>query len=151
LIEKIRKRDGRIVKFDKKKIVEAIWKAAQEVGGKDKKRAEELADQVVQLLEKRLKPGEIPTVEQVQDMVEKVLVENGHYKTAKAYILYRALHAQIRELVDEYLQKKTWLIRENSNMTYSLQALNFHISSQVISQYWLHRIFKRTPEIWLPS
>ncbi|RLG93082.1 ribonucleoside triphosphate reductase, partial [Candidatus Bathyarchaeota archaeon] len=128
MIEKIRKRDGRIVDFDKNKIVEAIWKAAQEVGGKDRKRAEELADQVVQLLEKQLKPGEIPTVEQVQDTVEKVLVENGHYKTAKAYILYRALHAQIRELVDEYLQRKTWLVRENSNMTYSLQALNFHIS-----------------------
>ena len=147
MIEKIRKRDGRIVDFDKNKIVEAIWKATQEVGGKDRRRAEEIADQVVQLLEKQLKPGEIPTVEQVQDIVEQVLVENGHYKTAKAYILYRALHAQIRELVDEYLQRKTWLVRENSNMTYSLQALNFHISSQVISQYWLHRIFKRTPEI----
>ncbi len=148
VIEKIRKRDGRIVKFDKNRIVEAIWKAAQAVGGKDKKRAEWLADRVVELLEKQLKPGEIPHVEQVQDAVEKVLVEHGHYKTAKAYILYRALHNQIRELVDGYLKKQTWLVRENANTTFSLQALNFHISSQVISQYWLHKIYlKRNRKI----
>ena len=101
MIEKIRKRDGRIVDFDKNKIVEAIWKATQEVGGKDRRRAEEIADQVVQLLEKQLKPGEIPTVEQVQDIVEQVLVENGHYKTAKAYILYRACLLYTSDAADE--------------------------------------------------
>lgn len=146
-IKKIRKRDGKIVDFDKNKITEAIWKAAQAVGGKDRKRAEELADKVVELLKKKVKEGEIPTVEQVQDLVEKVLVENGHYKTAKAYILYRALHAQIREFVDNFLYKTTWLVRENSNTTYSLQALNFHVSSQVISKYWLQKIYKHTPAI----
>ena len=97
MIEKIIKRDGRVVSFDKTKIAEAIWKAAQSVGGKDKGLAYKLADQVVELLEKTLKPGEIPTVEQVQDLVEKVLVENGHYKTAKAYITYRKYKEQIRK------------------------------------------------------
>jgi len=148
MIEKIQKRDGRIVPFDKNKIAEAIWKAAQSVGGTDKQRAYELADKVVEYLEKQLKPGEIPHVEQVQDAVEKILVENGHYKTAKAYILYRALHNQIRELVDNYLNQNTWLVKENANMTYSLQGLHNYISSKVISEYWLHRIYlKKNPKI----
>jgi len=97
MIEKIIKRDGRVVPFDKTKIAEAIWKAAQAVGGKNKELAYKLADQVVELLEKTLKPGETPTVEQVQDLVEKVLVENGHYKTAKAYITYRKYKEEIRK------------------------------------------------------
>ena len=148
MIEKIQKRDGRIVPFDKNKIAEAIWKAAQSVGGTDKQRAYDLADKVVEYLEKQLKPGEIPHVEQVQDAVEKILVENGHYKTAKAYILYRALHNQIRELVDNYLNQNTWLVKENANMTYSLQGLHNYISSKVISEYWLHRIYlKKNPKI----
>ncbi len=96
-IKKIRKRDGRIVDFDPSRIANAIWKAAKAVGGKDKRRPWELAKQVVELLEKKLKPGEIPSVEQVQDLVEKVLVENGHYKTAKAYILYRQKRAEARK------------------------------------------------------
>ena len=146
-IKKIKKRDGKIVDFDKNKIVEAIWKAAQAVGGKDYELAKKLADKVCELLKERLKPNEIPSVELVQDIVEKVLVENGHYKTAKAYILYRALHNQIREFVDSYLEEKSWLVRENANMTYSLQGLNFHISSQVIADYWLHRVYKEKPEI----
>jgi len=104
-ISKIIKRDGRIVDFDKTKIAEAIWKAAQAVGGKDKERAYFLADRVVDLLKTQLKPGEIPTVEQVQDLVEKVLVEYGHYRTAKAYILYRKEKTLIREEKKKILQK----------------------------------------------
>lgn len=147
-ISKVRKRDGRIVAFDPKKITDAIFNAAQSVGGKDRSTAENLTKEVVKLLEENTKPSEVPTVEQVQDLVEKVLVESGHYKTAKSYILYRALHSQIREFVDNYLEEKSWLVKENANTTYSLQALNFHISSQVISQYWLHRIYnKSNPDI----
>ena len=96
-IKKIKKRDGRIVKFNPDKIATAIWKAAKAVGGKDKEKPKELAEQVVRLLEKKLKPRQVPTVEQVQDLVEKVLVENGHYKTAKAYILYRQKRAEARK------------------------------------------------------
>ncbi|MDI6806903.1 MAG: ribonucleotide reductase N-terminal alpha domain-containing protein [Candidatus Aenigmarchaeota archaeon] len=105
-IKKIRKRDGRIVDFDPEKITNAIFKAAQAVGGRDRSIAENLTKQVVEILEERLKPGEIPAVEQVQDIIEKVLVENGHYKTAKAFILYRRERTWIREEKKRLLQKE---------------------------------------------
>lgn len=95
-ISKIKKRDGRIVDFDRKKISEAIWKAARSVGGEDRTEAEYLAEKVVQLLEDDFQ-GEIPGVEDAQDIVEKVLIETGHAKTAKAYILYRQKRAEIRK------------------------------------------------------
>jgi len=146
-ITKIKKRDGRIVEFNVNKIIEAIWKAAKATGGRKRELAEDLGYKVYSLLKQELTPGDMPTVEQVQDIVERVLMKSGHYEMAKAYILYRALHAQIRDLVDSFLNRRTWLIRENSNTTYSLQALNFHISSQVTSQYWLHKIYKSNPKI----
>jgi len=96
IIKKIRKRDGRIVDFDLNKIVEAIWKAAQAIGGRDRDLSVKLGKQVVERLEKQLKPNEIPSVEQVQDLVEKTLIENGHARTAKAYILYRQKRTEIR-------------------------------------------------------
>ncbi|MFQ5836697.1 MAG: vitamin B12-dependent ribonucleotide reductase, partial [Candidatus Bathyarchaeia archaeon] len=92
------KRDGRIVDFDSNKIAEAIWKAAKAIGGKDRALSVKLAEQVVETLEKQLKPDEIPSVEQVQDIVEKTLIENGHARTAKAYILYRQKRAEIRKM-----------------------------------------------------
>ncbi len=97
-IEKIKKRDGRVVKFDSNKIAEAAWKAAKAVGMKDKSLAVRLADQVVKELEKQLKPGEIPSVEQVQDLVEKTLIQNGQASLAKAYILYRQKRTKIRRM-----------------------------------------------------
>jgi anaerobic ribonucleoside-triphosphate reductase len=97
-IEKIKKRDGKIVDFDEGKIAEAIWKAASSLGGKDRSLSLKLADQVVGKLENQLKPGEVPSVEQVQDLVEKTLIENGHARTAKAYILYRHKRAEIRRM-----------------------------------------------------
>ena len=96
-ISKIRKRDGRIVDFDKNKITEAIFKAAKDVGGRDKKLSTQLTEEVVALLEKKFKLDEIPTVEQVQDLVEKTLMETGHAATAKAYILYRQKRSEIRK------------------------------------------------------
>jgi len=153
-LKKIKKRDGRIVDFDEEKIINAIWKAAQSVGGKDYNISKKLGNQVVEKLKTKLKEGEIPTVEQVQDIVEKVLVENGHYKTAKAYILYRKQHEELRKFsdlfsnldaVDNYLNLNDWRIKENANMTFSLQGLNFHISSMITSQYWLNKIYP--PEI----
>jgi len=103
-ITKIKKRDGRIVDFDPGKITEAVWKAAQSVGGTDKILAERISTQIVGLIEVFFKDGnEIPTVEQIQDLVEKILMENGHAKTAKAYILYRQKHADLREQKEEIL------------------------------------------------
>lgn len=97
-IKKIRKRDGRIVDFNLIKIAEAIWKAAKAVGGRNRELSNRLALQVVKSLGRQLEPDEIPSVEQVQDMVEQVLIENGHAKTAKAYILYRQKRAEIRRV-----------------------------------------------------
>ncbi len=95
-IEKIRKRDGRVAEFDSNKIMEAIWKASNAVGSKDRSLALNLSKQVVEQLEKQLKPGEIPRVEEIQDIVEKILIENGQASIAKAYILYRERRTQIR-------------------------------------------------------
>ncbi len=148
----VRKRDGSIVPFDRNRIVEAIFKAAKAVGGSDRKRAEQLADEVALILYRNFfKKGNIPHVEEIQDIVEKVLIEHGHAKVAKAYILYREKRRQAREIskaivdgvnvVEDYLQQADWRVNENSNMTYSLQGLNFHISSSVIAKYWLTRLY----------
>jgi anaerobic ribonucleoside-triphosphate reductase len=154
MIRKIKKRDGKIVDFNPVKISEAIWKAAQAVGGKDYKKAAELTDKVITILEKELKRGEIPTVEHVQDVVEKILIEDGHAKTAKAYILYRKQHQDMREIggllkdidvVDDYLSMLDWKVNENSNMAYSLQGLNVYATESIISHYWLNKIYP--PEI----
>ncbi len=96
-IEFIKKRDGRIVPFEKAKIADAIFKAAKSVGGQDRYLAEDLAEAVSVYLNKEFK-GEIPTVEEIQDIVEKVLIKTGHARTAKAYILYRQKRARIRQL-----------------------------------------------------
>ena len=94
-ITRIRKRDGKVMPFDKTKIAAAIFKAAQAVGGEDRFIAEELASAVTDYLERHYE-GETPGIEDIQDMVEKVLIETGHAKTAKAYILYRDRRAQAR-------------------------------------------------------
>lgn len=96
MIKKVKKRDGRIVDFKKEKITNAIFKAAKAVGGEDLELAKRLTEEVVKILEERF-PKETPSVEDVQDVVEKVLIENGHAKTAKAYILYRKEREKLRE------------------------------------------------------
>ena len=103
MITMIKKRDGRQVPFNIEKIANAIFKAAQTVGGRDFSEAMALADKVCQRLSEEI-IGRNPSVEEVQDMVEKVLVEEGHAKTAKAYILYRADRTRAREM-DSTLMK----------------------------------------------
>lgn len=96
-IKQVIKRDKRIVPFDQSKITEAIWRAAQSVGGTDKDLAKKISGQVTTVLEVFYKSGSsIPTVDQIHDLVEKILIENGHAKTAKAYILYRQRHSADR-------------------------------------------------------
>ena len=95
-IKSVVKRSGAIVPFNPDRISNAIYRAAVEVGGRDRSIAEGLARQVVQMLEAKTPPDHIPTVEEIQDVVEKVLIENGHAKVAKAYILYREEHARLR-------------------------------------------------------
>ncbi|MGA2488562.1 MAG: ATP cone domain-containing protein [Anaerolineales bacterium] len=88
-IERVTKRDGRVVPFTQERITNAIYRAAVAVGGRDKATSQKLSDQVVSLLEKQFGSDKVPSVEEIQDVVEKVLIENGHAKVAKAYILYR--------------------------------------------------------------
>ena len=89
MVRKVRKRDGKVVEFNKDKIVNAIFKAAQSVGGEDKAEAEKVADLVIKLMDEKFKEDYIPGVEEIQDVVEKALIESGHAATAKSYILYR--------------------------------------------------------------
>jgi anaerobic ribonucleoside-triphosphate reductase len=150
MIRKIIKRDGKIADFNPLRITNAVWKAAQAVGGKDYKKSIELTDKVIENLEKNIKKGELATVEQVQDMVEKTLIEEGHARTAKAYILYRKQHQDMREIggllkdidvVDGYLSMMDWKVQENSNMAYSLQGLNVYATENIVSHYWLNKIY----------
>ncbi len=96
-IKKIVKRDGRTVEFDVTKIADAIYKAAEALGGKDKDTAMSLARQVERYLT-QIHHNDMPTVEQIQDAVEKILIENGHARTAKEYILYRAERTRVRDM-----------------------------------------------------
>ena len=112
VIMQVRKRSKRLVPFDQSKIADAVFKAAQAMGGADREMAEELADVVELFLEKQYGSDGIPTIEEIQDMVEKVLIETGHAKTAKAYILYRERRARIRESVS--VRKK---LRDRNNVT----------------------------------
>ncbi len=159
-IIKVRKRDGRIVEFAPEKITNAIFKAAQSVAVKegkttDKKEAEELTDKVITILEYQFSEKEVPTVEEVQDIVEKVLIKSGNAKTAKAYILYRQQHAKLRETKDmlmdvgktinSYIHQEDWRVKENSNEDYSFSGLLLYAAGKVIGNYALNEIY--TPEI----
>ncbi len=95
-IQQIKKRDGRTVEFNKDKITEAIWRAAKEVGGEDRILAEDVSSKVLVYLSRNFSEGRLPTVEDVQDAVEKILIEEGRAKTAKAYILYRQKRTELR-------------------------------------------------------
>lgn len=99
-ITKVVKRSGAVVDFTAERITNAIYRAAVAVGGRDRATAVELTEQVVDILEASTPAGYTPTVEEIQDIVEKVLIENGHATVAKAYILYRAESARQREQQD---------------------------------------------------
>lgn len=147
---RVEKRDGRIVDFDQNKITEAIWSAAQAVGGRNKRLAKRLSNKVVNYL-KRTTQKKVPHVEEIQDAVEKTLIEEGHAKTAKAYILYRKQHEdlrkikstslQVEEIVEDYLGQRSWRVKENSNVGYSMSGLYKHAAGAVVSNYTLDRIY----------
>jgi ribonucleoside-triphosphate reductase len=149
----VRKRDGSIVPYNREKIMIAIQKAGKASdSSKVVEESEELAKNVEFILEKEFfRRGSIPSVEEIQDVVEKILIKSGFVETAKAYILYREKRREARELeltkesavllVDEYLEKTDWRVNENSNMTYSLQGLNFNVSSSLVAKYWLSKIY----------
>ncbi len=148
----IKKRNGRIVGFDSSKITAAIAKAGAVTGEFDEQIAKNLTLRVMSLAHE-MQLSDPPEVEEIQDIVERVLIDSPYFKTAKRYIIYREQHSQIRniatranvELVENYVQKLDWKIKENSNMSYSLQGLNNYISSDITAEYWLNRIYP--PEV----
>ncbi len=144
----ITKRDGKKVEFNVRKITDAITKAGNATGEFGEDIAKVLTLKVLTLAA-QLELGDMPTVEQVQDIVEEVLLASPYKKTAKAYILYREQRKGVREitskfnvdLVDQYLSRADWQVKENSNMGFSLQGLNNYISSEVSKIYWLNKIY----------
>lgn len=151
-IKKIKKRNGEIVRFSPSKIERAIWQAAKAAGGDDRDEAKKIATQVVQEMEERFNSTITPEVEQVQDLIEKNLSKAGHDKTLRAFCLYRELHSKLRdisslvdsdELIEKYLDQSDWRVKENANMTYSLQGLNNHVASIISSNFWLNKIYPR--------
>jgi len=150
----IKKRNGTLVPFRPDKITTAIARAGKATGEFDEEAAGRLALRVLALAQQAF-PGSVPSVEQIQDVVEEVLLTSQYRATAKAYIIYREQHARIREivsradvdLIDRYLDRADWQVNENSNMAYSLQGLNNYVSSEVSKIYWLNKIYP--PEIRL--
>ena len=147
-LTKIRKRTRQLVVFDANKITKAIEKAGKETEEFSEKTAKRLSLKVIQLLEQTIQEN-IPTVEEIQDIVEEVLLNSTFKKTAKAYIIYRDQHAKIRDianqagvdLIDQYLDKLDWQVKENSNMSYSLQGLQNYIAAETNKIYWLNKIY----------
>ncbi|MFH0834118.1 MAG: ribonucleoside triphosphate reductase [Patescibacteria group bacterium] len=147
---KIQKRNGAIVDFDIAKIEKAIFAAAKAAGGSDLTEAKNLANQVVLELEKEDK---VPTVEEVQDLVEKILVRSGHPTTAKVYILYREKRAEARadrdvvveveKTMSEYLNQLDWRVNANSNQGYSLGGMILNTAGKVTANYWLSHIYPK--------
>ena len=148
MYKSIKKRDGRTAKFDRKKIEKAIEKAGLETGEFDAAQAVELIDKVLGVLETR-NQKRLPSVEDIQDIVEDALIDSKFKKTAKAYIIYRDQHKKLREitsnahvdLIDKYLENLDWKVNENSNMGYSLQGLNNYVSAEITKTYWLDKIY----------
>ncbi|MEN6445141.1 MAG: ribonucleoside triphosphate reductase [Candidatus Cloacimonas sp.] len=152
MFSSIRKRNGSIVVFNQQKIAKAIESAGFATGEFGQDIAAVLTLRVINLAQQVIQ-DEIPEVEKIQDIVEEVLLASPYKKTAKAYIIYRDQHSQIRnlvskagvDLIDQYLEKLDWQVNENSNMAYSLQGLNNYIASEVSKTYWLNKIYP--PEI----
>lgn len=150
MFTKITKRDGRVEAFDKEKITKAIFKAATACGGNDESLAAELTEKVIRLADQKY-GSKTPDVEGIQDLVEKVLIEEGHARTAKAYILYREKRRSAREInalvgatinmFGDYLGDRDWGIKENANMQKSVNGLNNYVRETFTKKYWLHEVY----------
>ncbi len=149
-ISSIVKRDGRVVEFELQKITYAIFKALRATGNPDREKANLLAMEVAKRIDTL--QLEHPSVENIQDTVEEVLFNQKELKTAKAFMIYRYQHDNIREtknifsnidIIENYLDMQDWRVKESANSTYSLQGLNQHISTIISSQYWLNQIYPK--------
>ena len=152
-MEKILNRQGKIVDFDSERIENAIRKASDATKEFDEKEAKKLTKNVIKILKEYVKNKEsnlkAPTIEEIQDIVEKVLLSSDYKQTAKSYILYREQHKNMRDfvansnvnIIDDYLKQLDWQVNENSNMSYSIQGLNNYLASGMSKHYWLNKIY----------
>ncbi|GAH56279.1 unnamed protein product, partial [marine sediment metagenome] len=151
MFERIRKRDGSVTDFQPEKITRAIYKAAVACGGQDYEKAEDLARQVIDIAEHRFEGTSAPEVEHIQDIIEKVLIENRHAQTAKAFILYRekrkgsrqfnALVGATIEMFKDYLEDRDWRAKENANTQKSINGLNNYVREFFTKNYWLYEVY----------
>ncbi len=152
-MEKIIKRDGRVVDFDISKIETAIVKAMMSLGEGDVRDCKKLAKITELELIEQFDDKKIPTVEDVQDTVEKVLMRNGYENVAKCYILYRRNHEKIRNVketlmdykntVEKYLNLADWRVKENATVTYSVGGLILSNSGAITANYWLNEVYDK--------
>ncbi|CAB3947178.1 Anaerobic ribonucleoside-triphosphate reductase [Achromobacter insolitus] len=146
-IQHILKRDGRVVAFDREKIAQAMAAAGQSTGELDLAGAQALTDGVIAALAENPCPG----VETIQNRVEEALVQAGHWRTARAYIVHREQHARLRSLrhtlvdvesaMEEYLDQRDWRVNANANQGYSLGGLILNVAGKVTANYWLSNVF----------
>ncbi|MCT4591838.1 MAG: ribonucleoside triphosphate reductase, partial [Candidatus Gracilibacteria bacterium] len=151
-ISKIQKRNGAIVDFESERIADAIYAAAKAVGGKNEELAGDLTKKVILALELNFK-DQIPTVEAVQDFVEKTLIKEGYADTAKSFIIYREKRSEARNTYDvvvevqktvgEYLEKLDWRVNANSNQGYSLGGMILNTAGKVTANYWLSHVYPK--------
>jgi len=152
MIKSVKKRDGRIVDYDIAKVENAITKAMLELGYGDIKDVKKMAKLTELYLTEQFE-DKIPSVEDIQDIVEKVLMKSGYEDVAKAYILYRKEHEKIRniqntlldykETVDKYLKLADWRVKENSTVTYSVGGLILSNSGAITANYWLNEVYDK--------
>ncbi len=152
-MEKIIKRDGKLVDFSEDKITEAIEKAGRASKEFDHNTAKNLAAQAAEkafdILKSKQQLLKTMTVEEIQDIVEEVLLDSAYKKAAKSYVIYREQRAKVRkfindakvDMVDEYLHEIDLNVKENANMSYSVQGLNNYIASNISKSYWLNKIY----------
>ncbi|MGD8537038.1 MAG: ribonucleoside triphosphate reductase, partial [Candidatus Aminicenantes bacterium] len=152
VISRIKKRDGTVTDFIQDKITNAIYKAMESHGLVDNGAAKSASDIVTFMLEDKFGGYTVPSVEQIQDIVEMVLMKQGFHDVAKSYILYREKHKEIREaketginltrLIKDYINDVDWKIKENSNEgVTSFSGLNARVSGEVLSNYALNQLY----------
>ncbi|MBR6328001.1 MAG: ribonucleoside triphosphate reductase, partial [Alphaproteobacteria bacterium] len=149
-VQSVAKRDGVLAPFDATKIYDAILKAGLATGELSEKQASNVTEKV--LLEIALGDEKtVMSIEDIQDIVEKILIKDNYFKTAKAYILYREKRAWMRQnkktmvdvesSINEYLQKLDWRVNANANQGYSNGGLILNVSGKVTANYWLSTVY----------
>lgn len=148
------KRDGNVVPFDGERIVSAVHRAGEAAGEFGEDEARLLTAQVLKVLRHRFEKS-APAIEQIQDVVEQVLISANHFKTARAYIVYREQHGKLRQdrktlvnvatSINEYLDRADWRVNANANQGYSLGGLVLNVSGKVVANYWLSHVYP--PEV----